>query len=102
MSSKGNATHHNICKVRELKMELSQVNKDTYEVFRERLKILRKEKGYTQEKMAQLLNMGQSSYAKWENGRTEPTLKSIIELSKILDISTDYLLGVRDSREILK
>lgn len=83
-------------------MEMSQVNKDTYEVFRERIRILRKKRGFTQEKMAQLLNMGQSSYAKWENGRTEPTLKSIIELSKILDISTDYLLGVRDSREILK
>lgn len=59
------------------------------------LRNIRKKKGFTQEKMAQLLNMGQSSYAKWENGRTEPTLKSIIELSKILDISTDELLGTK-------
>lgn len=63
------------------------------ENFPSRLKEKRKNKGYTQEKMSQMLNIGQSAYAKWENGRTEPTLENIVKLSKILDTTTDDLLG---------
>ena len=61
--------------------------------FPNRLKEKRKNKGYTQEQMSKLLDIGQSAYAKWENGRTEPTLENIVKLSKILDTSTDELLG---------
>lgn len=102
MSSKGNATHHNICKVRELKMELSQVNKDTYEVFRERLKILRKEKGYTQKEIAERLGVTRPRYVNWELGVSRPRCKMLLKIARIFNVSTDYLLGVRDSREILK
>lgn len=61
--------------------------------FSAKLKELRKEKGYTQEQMANILEIGQSAYAKWENGRTEPNFGLLLRLSKILDVSTDYLLG---------
>ena len=61
--------------------------------FPNRLKEKRKSKGYTQEQISKLLNIGQSAYAKWENGRTEPTLENIVKLSKILDTTTDELLG---------
>lgn len=61
--------------------------------FPNRLKEKRKSKGYTQEQISKLLNIGQSAYAKWENGRTEPTLENIVKLSKILDTTTDFLLG---------
>lgn len=64
-------------------------------IFAERLKEKRKNKGYTQEKMSQMLDIGQSAYAKWENGRTEPTLENIVKLSKILDTTTDDLLGIK-------
>lgn len=67
-SSRRNATPHNICRVRELKMEMSQVNKDTYEVFRERLRILRKEKGYTQKEMAERLAITRGGYNNYEVG----------------------------------
>ncbi|MGT2867096.1 helix-turn-helix domain-containing protein [Streptococcus fryi] len=61
--------------------------------FPNRLKEKRKNRGYTQEKIAQMLDIGQSAYAKWENGRTEPTLENIVKLSSILDTTTDELLG---------
>ena len=48
---------------------------------------------------SQLLDIGQSAYAKWENGRTEPTLENIVKLSKILDTTTDELLGRQVSFE---
>ena len=69
--------------------------------FPNRLKEKRKNKGYTQEQMSKLLDIGQSAYAKWENGRTEPTLENIVKLSKILDTSTDELLG-RQVKSILE
>lgn len=61
--------------------------------FPNRLRETRKSKGYTQEQISKLLDIGQSAYAKWENGRTEPTLENIVKLSKILDTTTDFLLG---------
>ena len=62
--------------------------------FPNRLKEKRKSKGYTQEQISKLLDISQSAYAKWENGRTEPTLESIIKLTKILDTTADELLGI--------
>ena len=40
--------------------------------FPSKLREIRKQKGFTQESISQLLGIGQSSYAKWENGKTEP------------------------------
>lgn len=61
------------------------------------LKELRKEKKLTQTELASKLDIGQSAYAKWENGRTEPTLDNIIKLTKILDTTADELLGIDKS-----
>lgn len=65
--------------------------------FPQKLREERKKRGYTQEEMAKLLAIGQSAYAKWENGRTEPTLDNIIKLANILDVTVDYLLGRSDN-----
>ena len=32
----------------------------------------------------------------WEQGRTEPDIKTIVKLCKIFDVSADYLLGLED------
>lgn len=60
-------------------------------IFTERLKELRKEKGYTQEQMANILEIGQSAYAKWENDRTEPSFENLIKLADFFDVSIDWL-----------
>lgn len=62
-------------------------------IFTERLKELRKEKGYTQEQMANILEIGQSAYAKWENDRTEPSFENLIKLVDFFDVSIDWLFG---------
>ena len=62
-------------------------------IFTERLKELRKEKGYTQEQMANILEIGQSAYAKWENDRTEPSFENLIKLADLLEVSFDWLFG---------
>jgi putative phage repressor len=63
------------------------------EKFHEKLKVLRKEKGYTQEQMSKLLDIGQSAYAKWENGKREPNFEKLSMLACIFDVSIDFLLS---------
>ena len=62
-------------------------------IFSERLKELRKKRGYTQSELAKYMNMRQGSYTKWETGMTEPRIESLIKLADILDTTTDFLLG---------
>lgn len=62
----------------------------------ERLKTLRLEKKLTQKQIADKLKISQPSYAQWEKGTKTPNLERLQELSKILNVSTDYLLGKTD------
>ena len=61
--------------------------------FSERLKELRKKNSLTQQELADKVGTNRVNVTKWETGRTEPTLENIVKLSKILDTTTDELLG---------
>ena len=63
------------------------------EKFHEKLKILRKKRGLTQQEVAEFLEMTQPVYQKWETGRTEPNFEKISMLACIFDVSIDYLLS---------
>ena len=63
------------------------------EKFHEKLKILRKKKGLTQQEVAELLNVGRVTYTKWEKGNREPNFENLSMLACIFDVSLDYLLG---------
>ena len=67
--------------------------------FPQKLKELRKKKGYTQEKMSNLLEIGQSAYAKWENGRTQPNIEQLVKIAQILETTTDELLGIKEDKQ---
>lgn len=54
---------------------------------------LRKEKGYTQEQLAEKLNVSNKSISRWENGNTMPDLSLIPKLCEILGISINELLS---------
>ena len=43
--------------------------------------------------MSNLLEIGQSAYAKWENGRTQPNIEQLVKIAQILETTTDELLG---------
>ena len=62
----------------------------------ERLKQTRKVKGLSQKEMAKLINVSQSTIAKWESGTREPSLDDLILLANLLGESTDFLLGRSD------
>lgn len=65
-------------------------------VFSERLYECRKEKGLSQTALAEILGVQQSCISKWERGATAPDPEDIAKICKILDVSSDYLLGLKD------
>ena len=60
-----------------------------------RLKESRKNAGYTQAKVAEILSMPQQQYSRFENGKYELNYAQIVKLCKLYDISSDYLLGLK-------
>ena len=67
-------------------------------VFGERLKHLR-EGRYSQEDLAEKLNVHNNTISKWENGLQEPRAKKVAELARILGTTPAYLLGDTDNPE---
>lgn len=53
---------------------------------------LRKAGNLSQEQLAEKVNVSRQSISKWESGETIPEIDRVIELSKIFNVSTDYLL----------
>ena len=65
-------------------------------IFSERITELRYEKGLSQINFAKILNVTQSTVAKWERGEREPNFEMLVQLAKFFNVSTDYLLGLED------
>lgn len=70
--------------------------------FGEKLLSLRKEKGYSQEILADKLNVSRQTISKWESGITTPELEKIILLSEIFNISIDELVGKEEADKLEK
>lgn len=66
--------------------------------FNKKLQELRKQKGYTQEELADVLFVSRAAISKWESGRGYPNIDSLKAISKIFSISVDELLS---SNELL-
>ena len=62
---------------------------------------LRKEKGYSQEKLAEKVSVTRQTISNWELGETSPNPEQLILLSGVLDKSIDELVG-NDPKHILK
>lgn len=61
-----------------------------------RLKIIRKFKGLTQNEVAKILNTTQSQYGKYENGKTSISMENAKKLAEYYGVSVPYLLGLDD------
>lgn len=62
-------------------------------MFAERLKALRKKHGYTQVSLAETLGVSKGTVAMWETGKRTPDFETLIGLSDLFDVRTDYILG---------
>ena len=61
-------------------------------MFNKRLRSMRMQKKFTQQKMADLLDMSLNAYQKYEQAERSPSLETLTKIADILDVSTDYLL----------
>lgn len=61
-----------------------------------RIAQLRKEKGFTQEDLAGLMEVSAQAVSKWENDQTCPDIASLPKLSRILGVSVDELLSGKE------
>ena len=67
----------------------------------EKLQQLRKDSNYTQEELADIMNVSRQSISKWESDVAFPETEKLITLSKLYQCSIDYLLN-EDSDEKVK
>lgn len=59
--------------------------------FKEKIRELRKNKGYFQKDIAKALNIEVNTYGAWERGNSEPPIDIIRKLADFYNVSTDYL-----------
>ncbi|WP_019155433.1 helix-turn-helix domain-containing protein [Robertmurraya massiliosenegalensis] len=64
-----------------------------------RIKQLRTEKGISQERLAEKLNVSRSAIAKWETDGGIPELGNLLQLATIFDVSLDVLAGNMKSQD---
>jgi len=65
----------------------------------QRLIEIRKEKGYSQAQIAEILDMHQQQYSRYERGTYEIPVRHVITLCKFYEISADWLLGLKETME---
>lgn len=66
--------------------------------FNEKLKMLRKEKGFTQESLADKLNVSRQAITKWESGDGIPDIENLKQISILFNTTIDEL--VKEDKDI--
>ena len=61
-------------------------------ILADKIIALRKKNGWSQEELAEKMNVTRQSVSKWEGAQSVPDLEKILQLSQIFGVSTDYLL----------
>ena len=63
------------------------------EKFHEKLKVLRKKQGLTQQEIAELLGVKRNTYSDWENGKCKPNYEKLEKIADFFGVSLDWLFG---------
>src|SRR5665647_879550 len=69
------------------------------------IKRLRKERNFTQDELAEQLNISTAAISKWENNTSMPDISQVVPLATVFGISTDVLFGTfetNDNEEVQK
>lgn len=63
----------------------------------ERLRLLRKERQFERKEIADHIGVTVRAYQYYEEGKREPNLDKVVAMATFLKVSTDYLLGLKDT-----
>lgn len=66
--------------------------------YNERIREIREDASLTQQKVADLLHIGQRTYADYESGKTRIPIDNLLILAKFYNVSVDYISGVSNIR----
>lgn len=66
----------------------------------DKLKSLRTEKKLTQKQVADRIGLAISAVSSYESGTRYPSYDVLVKLARIFHVSTDYLLGMTDKRNV--
>jgi transcriptional regulator with XRE-family HTH domain len=64
--------------------------------YNERIREIREDNSLTQQKIANLLHIGQRTYADYESGKTRIPVDNLMILAKFYNVSMDYITGASD------
>ncbi|MCI8537276.1 MAG: helix-turn-helix transcriptional regulator [Oscillospiraceae bacterium] len=67
-------------------------------ILSERLFLLRTERNLKQEEVSKALGIGFQSYRRYEHDERDPSAPVIVAMANFFNVSSDYLLGLRDER----
>jgi transcriptional regulator with XRE-family HTH domain len=73
-----------------------------YNVMYRRIRDLRTDHDMTQKELSKILGMSQTGYSKYETGENDIPTEILIRLSKIYNVSIDYLLDQTDCKKPYK
>lgn len=80
------------------KMKERVLTMDIEKNIAERIQKLRKERGLSQEELAEVVNVSRQAVSKWESEQSLPDIDKIIALSEYFEVSADYLLKGEETR----
>lgn len=66
--------------------------------YNERIREIREDNSLTQQKVADLLSVGQRTYSDYESGKTRIPVDNLLILAKYYNVSLDYITGASDMK----
>lgn len=66
-------------------------------ILGERLRDLRKSRGYSRRELAELIQIGEANIQRYEAGESDAISENVLKIARHFNVSTDYLLGVTDT-----
>lgn len=69
------------------------------DLFPSRLRLVREQRGFTQTELATAAGLPSTTVSHFESGSRKPSFDNLRRLSKTLNVSSDYLMGITDTQE---
>ena len=73
--------------------EINKLQEDFIMKLSDKLVKLRKINGWSQEDLAEKLNVSRQAISRWESGTAQPDASNVLNLSKLFGVTADYLLN---------